>query len=626
MKDHIEQRRRKFRMASLTGTRHSLSTELRACRKMLEDTEHAAHIGNWRFDIMRRRVYWSREASRILEISPLQASGHDIFLARIHPDDRARVTRAYADVAQQGGQQLIEYRLAFPDGRIKDVRERRAVCSSPDGRPSCISGTIQDITDIRIAEAMLQGEKSRLRTFLNAIPDLVWIKDTEGVYLACNPVFERFLGAEEADIAGKTDYDFVDTALANYFRQKDREAIVAGRACVNENWVEFAHDGRRVLLETIKTPFRDDLGNIAGVLGIARDITERKRIEEQLHLREQDFRTIAENSPDPIARYDKACRCVYMNPALQRLLGNEALHFLGKTPLEASNNLEALRPYEDRIHEALHTGRETELELITDALGLGRQVCDHIRFTPEHDREGKVVSVLAVGRDVAGFKEIERRLSHSGRLLRTLVARQDKDREAERKRVAWEVHEELGQLLAALRFELLHAQGAPATHPNALSGPSESAMQILDRAFHIVRGLTSSLRPHVLDFGIDAALEWLADSFRRHTGMPCTLRCLSPAPLNEELVTVLFRAAQEALDNIARRANARSVEIVIEQRGDEHVLTVRDDGRGFEGELPLDGKLGLLLIEERVRTVNGSMSFASTQGVGAVLEVRIPFQ
>jgi signal transduction histidine kinase len=203
-----------------------------------------------------------------------------------------------------------------------------------------------------------------------------------------------------------------------------------------------------------------------------------------------------------------------------------------------------------------------------------------------------------------------------------LVVRQEQDREAERKRVAWEVHEELGQLLAALRFELLRMPVSVRTS----SVPAHSALQILDHAFRIVRGLTASLRPRVLDFGIDAALEWLADEFTRHTAIPCSLRCLSPAPLDEEQVIVLFRAAQEALDNVARHAAARSVEIVVERRGTEHVLTVKDDGKGFDADQPTEGKLGLLLIQERARAVHGEVSVTSVRGQGATLEVRIPGQ
>lgn len=530
---------------------------------MLEDIQQIAQIGSWEFDVARRMVHWSNEVCRIVEIERPAVTAHDVFLGKIHCEDRDRVAEAYNDAVRQGALQVIDYRLQFPDGRIKDVRERRAVRCGADGRIVCVSGTLQDITESKLAEAMLENEKSRLRTFLNTIPDLVWIKDQEGVYFARNPVFEQFFGAKEAEIAG--------------------------------------------------------------VPGIVRDITERKRMEEQLHLREQAFRTIAENSPDPIARYDTECRCVYVNPALERLRGKTAAHFFGKTPLEASYGLEVLRPYEEKIREALQTGRETELELISDSFaGTGKPVCDHIRCTPEFGCDGHVVSVLVIGRDIATLKEKERRLTRSGTLLRTLVARQEKDREAERKRIAWEVHEELGQLLTVLRFDLLLMRGEPDDNDTPLQRQSQSAIHLLDRAFQIVRGLTSSLRPGVLDLGLDSALEWLAREFTRHTAIPCALHCRQAVLLNEEQVTMLFRIAQEALDNIARHAEAKSVDIVIDRRGDDYVLIVRDDGKGFDRDMPREGKFGLLLIHERARTVDGDVDIHSMPGRGTSLEVRIP--
>jgi PAS domain S-box-containing protein len=121
-----------------------------------------------------------------------------------------------------------------------------------------------------------------LRTLVGAIPDLIWLKDPEGVYLACNPMFERFFGAREAEIVGKTDYDFVDRELADYFREHDRKAMFAGGPSVNQEWVTFADDGHRALLETIKTPMRDGGGRLIGVLGIARDITANHESQEQL--------------------------------------------------------------------------------------------------------------------------------------------------------------------------------------------------------------------------------------------------------------------------------------------------------------------------------------------------------
>jgi diguanylate cyclase (GGDEF)-like protein/PAS domain S-box-containing protein len=125
-------------------------------------------------------------------------------------------------------------------------------------------------------------QRSRLRTVLHTIPDLIWLKDPNGVYLTCNPPFERLFGAAESEIAGKTDFDFVDSKLARFFRLKDQEAIASGRPTVNEESVTFASDGRQALLETIKTPMLDDNGKLVGVLGIARDITEYKKAEAEI--------------------------------------------------------------------------------------------------------------------------------------------------------------------------------------------------------------------------------------------------------------------------------------------------------------------------------------------------------
>jgi PAS domain S-box-containing protein len=140
---------------------------------------------------------------------------------------------------------------------------------------------VHDISEIKRAEEDLRRSEGHLRTLVRTIPDLVWLKDKDGVYLSCNQIFERLFGATAAEIVGKTDYDFVDRELADFFRDNDRRAIAAGKPCSNEEWVTFAEDGRRVLLDTIKTPMYDSRGELIGVLGIGRDITERRRAEEE---------------------------------------------------------------------------------------------------------------------------------------------------------------------------------------------------------------------------------------------------------------------------------------------------------------------------------------------------------
>lgn len=143
----------------------------------------------------------------------------------------------------------------------------------------------RDISQHLATEQALQEREARLRTLVETIPDLVWLKDPQGAYLSCNQKFERFCGAKEADIAGKTDFDFVDAELAALFREKDRVAAAAGGPTISEEWITYADDGHREPVEAIRTPVYDEEERLIGVLGIARDITERKRAQAELERR-----------------------------------------------------------------------------------------------------------------------------------------------------------------------------------------------------------------------------------------------------------------------------------------------------------------------------------------------------
>ncbi|MCX7173026.1 MAG: PAS domain S-box protein [Proteobacteria bacterium] len=183
----------------------------------------------------------------------------------------------------------------------------------------------------RLAEESLKKSVEMYRSLVQTIPDLVWLKDPEGVYLNCNPQFERFFGAREADIVGKTDYDFVDREQADFFREHDRKAMVAGGPRVNEEWITYASDGRRALLETIKTPMQDTEGKVIGVLGVARDITQRRQLEEALRESEAKYRSLFEAIPNPFYYKDRDGRFIGCNIAFERYLGISRDEILGRT-------------------------------------------------------------------------------------------------------------------------------------------------------------------------------------------------------------------------------------------------------------------------------------------------------
>lgn len=171
-------------------------------------------------------------------------------------------------------------------------------------------------SELRKSEARFIAEREQVakslrhsvyhhRTLVETIPDLIWLKDQDGVYISCNPTFERFFGAKEAEIIGKTDYDFVNKELAASFRHHDNKAMEANGPSANEEWLRFSDGGYHGLFETIKSPMHDREGTLIGVLGIARDITERKQIEKDLRESEARFRSLHNASFGGIAIHDK---------------------------------------------------------------------------------------------------------------------------------------------------------------------------------------------------------------------------------------------------------------------------------------------------------------------------------
>jgi len=146
-----------------------------------------------------------------------------------------------------------------------------------------------DITERIKAQQSLLKSEANLQTLLNTIPDLIWLKDLNGMYLSCNTMFERLIGLTEAEITGKDDFHFFDPELAEFFRNNDRISFDAGKLTNNEEWLTFADNGYRGLFDVIKTPMYDAKGTFIGILGIGHDITERKRDEAEIKLKTEQL-------------------------------------------------------------------------------------------------------------------------------------------------------------------------------------------------------------------------------------------------------------------------------------------------------------------------------------------------
>ncbi|MDN7177290.1 AAA family ATPase [Caballeronia sp. SEWSISQ10-4 2] len=227
--------------------------------------------------------------------------------------------------------------------------------------------------------------------------------------------------------------------------------------------------------------------------------------------------------------------------------------------------------------------------------------------------------------DLTERKEAEHRLRESYEMLRELTSRRETAREEERKHIAREMHDELGQYLTALRMRTSALRMRFNDDQPELFEETRTLIALVDQTMQVVRGVITSLRPPVLDAGIVAALEWLAAGFDRNGHTVCRLRVQDEnIVMSEDRAIVLFRLVQEALTNVARHAAATEVIIMLERTPDAFVLEVRDDGQGFDAQAIRKTSFGLAGMEERVLMLGGQIEVVSAPGAGTAIKVRLP--
>jgi len=286
---------------------------------------------------------------------------------------------------------------------------------------SVVQGVFRNISERKQAEKALHDKEAHLRTLIQAIPDLIWLKDVNGIYLTCNKKFESFFGAAEDQILGKTDYDFVDQKLADFFRKNDLKAIEAGKPTSNEEWIVFASDGHSALLETIKTPMFDSNGAIIGVLGIGRDITDRNQAEERLRQSEQKYRTLIESMADGVYRSTPEGRFVEANPALVKILGYDNLEDLMKIDIKSELYF---KPEDRESMVLLENPEELDVYPLIKKDGSTVWVEDHGWYV--NDENGTILFHEGVLRDVTERKMAEMQLLKFSEELQELNATKDK--------------------------------------------------------------------------------------------------------------------------------------------------------------------------------------------------------
>lgn len=236
-----------------------------------------------------------------------------------------------------------------------------------------------------------------------------------------------------------------------------------------------------------------------------------------------------------------------------------------------------------------------------------------------HDARGEVIGGINMLLDITERRQAEE-------ALRNLAAHREALLEAERKRIAQEIHDELGQLLNALHISNATLRACAEREQPALCDKSDAMAELIHRTIDVVRNVATSLRPAALNAGIHSGLEWLVRDFSDHTGIRCRLQLDGPEPaLTEAQAIALFRIAQESLTNVARHAAAATASVRLGMRAGQVLLEVSDDGKGFDQTAPAQRKsLGLIGMQERARALGGRLEISSEPDSGTCIRALLP--
>jgi PAS domain S-box-containing protein len=491
----------------VVGTLQDVDERVRSSQALLESqrrlarSQQMARVGDWRTDVDDPRDRWSDEVYRILGLDPLTTvPSFEVFLSRVHPDDREVVREGDAAALRDGTDYECDIRVIRPDGELRHVYGRTGVLRNAAGQVTGLFGTKQDITERKQAEAALRSTAAAL---------------------------------EHAQRLAR---------VGSWHWQIDGDRVQWSRAL----YEIFGRD------PTLPPPPYAEQANLY------------------------------------TPQSGQARRALVLR------------------------SLKSGEPFEIEVEFLRADG--------TSGWGVSRgEVL--------HDAGGRAIGMSGTLQDITERKHTEIALREARDQVRELSGHLEDELNQERKRIALDVHDELGQMLTAMKLHLDVLQSQLA-NPEQTRRTSERMRELIEETMEVTRNVALNLRPPALDLGLAAALEWLAEDFGLRTDIDC--RVESPAAemtLDDKQATALFRIAQESLTNVTRHAHARHVRMALTPLGGVLQLEIRDDGVGFDAAAQRPGgHFGLLGMRERALRLGAELDIESQPGAGCAVRVRVRLQ
>jgi PAS domain S-box-containing protein len=497
-------------------------------------------------------------------------------------------------------------------------------------------GVLVAAREVLTAQEGALAAETELAAIVEWSEDAIVGKSLDSIIRSWNRGAERIFGYSAAEAIGR----HISLVIPED-RLAEEDAVMAriraGEAVSHFETVRRAKDGRRLDISLSVSPVRDSTGRIVGASKVARDVTqarqaqlEAERMRGALTSAQARLAAIVDSAMDAVITVDEQQNIVLFNRAAEQVFATRREEAIGRS-------LDRFIPQRFRAEHRSHVERFGTTGVTSRRMGdvttLWALRPDGSEFPIEASISQAVESgqhyYTVILRDITVRKQHEDELRRQQQELRELSARVLEAREEEKTRIARELHDELGQLLTALKMDMAWLRERL---PDAEAADKASEMSnLLDQTVTATRRISADLRPLMLDdLGLADAANWLVDDFAKRSGVQCHIELPVDGALEQvskPVATALYRAVQESLTNIARHSGARHAWVLFSVDAGAVHVEVEDDGRGIApADLAKGRSLGLKGMRERIAYLGGSLDVGAAPRGGTRLRLRVPAQ
>ncbi|MFI5131191.1 MAG: PAS domain S-box protein [Chitinophagales bacterium] len=491
---------------------------------------------------------------------------------------------------------------------------------------------MMDITEKIKAEEKLAASEQRFRSIIEQFPYPVINYEPDGTCIAANEAWELMWQDKRENVKGyniRKDPQMIASGLSRFV-----EKAFEGELSISEPYLYdpalIGQKGRKRWMVMTLYPLKSPGGQLLEVVLILQDITDSKNAQEILRVSEEKRRLIMNAALDAIMMIDTQGLITFWNPQAETMFGWKENEIKGKRLSDTIIPHKYGERDEKGMKHYLQTGEDAVLNKLVEITALnrdGKEFPVELSIIPVEQGDEKSFCVFI--RDISARKKAEENLKQSHEELRQLTSHLQNIREEERTSMAREVHDELGQQITCIKMDVSWLLKRIKTEDALEKEKIREIPELLDHTSRTVRKIATELRPSILDdFGLIEALEWHSGEFQKRSGIKIQFHSEVPEiNIGQTISTSLFRIYQESLTNVVRHANATEITGSISLKESKLILTVSDNGKGFDvTSIGHKKTLGLLGIRERTLMMGGNYGIASMPGKGTTITVTVPLK